>query len=406
MSDEERSAARRVGEQLRSELSALLRHLPPESRGGAALSRLIGIDRSTCQRVLQASRISGDAQEVLVRMPGNEGLGLFIDALEQQGLPKARIKEARAAVVAFSQLIDRLGGSQAALAKRIQAVGGERGERLSEEGELAMREQAFDAMRLLTGSQIDVQSNVLILRPLPGDAGRVEVIGARDMVGLEGRAGSPPVSGVYFSRADQSLPEGQPRPVPLEAEDCPEAEEEGSTLLPDFCSHPIPQVVTRHVGDVSLELIEPPGSGAPPIDVATAHRLLPPILHPALQDDHRLQLFYHCVVPTRRVLLHAYLHRSMAAGCLAEAHVHQRSTEVLSGHSEPWYDQLEQRLVIEILGSDLAAAGRGAGARQERFLEHLFGRAGWNPGEFVGYRLAVDWPLWSCRYTMGFEFTA
>lgn len=398
---EERSAARRVGERLRSELVELVRQLPPENRGGAAMARELGVDRSTCQRVLSATRTSGDAVEVLLRVPGTEGLDRFVGAFAERGTAKELLRGAEESLVAFARLVEKLAGSRTALARRIEAVGSTSGERIGEEEEAAAREQVFEALRVLTGAWIDVQTNVLIVRPVPTDTRRVEVVGARDVVGLSGRSGAPPVAGLYFAQAHQELPEGQPRPVPLSSDG---AGAETSTLLPEFSSDPLPEVVTREVGDVTLQLIEPPGTDAEPIDVALAHRLEPPILHPALQDDRRLDLYYHCVAPTRRTLLHAYLHRSLASRCLAEAQVHQRSVELRTESADPWFDQLEQRMVVEILGSDIAAAEKGASQRQTRLLEHLFRSVGWNPREFVGFRLALDHPLWACRYTMTFEF--
>ncbi len=405
LDESEAAAARRVGERLRAELEPLIRSLPKQFRAGAAMSRELGIDRSTCQRVLQATRDASDGIDVLVRLPGVEGLRLFSEALDERGTKKLLISQVNEALESFSELIERLAGSQAALVRRIQAIGLAAGGALTQETEAAFREQAFEALAPLTGRQLETQCNFILMRPLPGDPKRAQVIGARDMVGLTGAPGAPPVSGLFFARAHESLPEGQPRPVPLVTDGDQDSEEEGSTLLSEFCSQQMPKVSTRRVGDVTLELIEPPEPGSAPLDVALAYRLEPAILHPALQENRRLHLYYHCVVPTRRVLLHAYLHRSMAKRCLAEAFVHQRSVEALSDGPEPWFDRLDQRLVVEILGSDLGAAGTGASPRQERFLARLFQETDWSPSDFIGFRVRLDHPIWGCRYTLAFEFT-
>ncbi len=405
LDEEERSLAKRVGERLRAELEQCLRALPVPLRGGAAMARELEVDRSTCQRVLQAARASGDGLEVLLQVPGTGGLSQFLEALRRyRGQPKG-FRGADEAVASLAKLVQQVGGSQTTLTKRIRAIGAQGHSALTDETQRALREQAFEALSALTGGHIETQSNFLLLRPDPADAKRAQVIGARDMVGLQGRAGAPPVSGLFFARAHESLPEGQPRPVPFDPAET-DAAEEGSTLLPEFCSDPLPEVVTRRVGDVSLELIEPPGETAPAIDVSLAYRLEPAILHPALQENRRLHLYYHCMIPTRRVLLHAYLHRDMARHCLTEAAVHQRSAELLSEEPDPWFDQLDQHLLIEILGSDLAATGLGASPRQQAVAARLFDLAGWSPQDFVGFRMVVDHPLWSCRYTMGFEFGA
>ena len=406
LDSEERAAARRVAERLRVELEQLVLSLPEHLRGGAAMSRELGVDRSTCQRVAQAVRHSGNPLEVLVRAPGIEGLRLITLALAKRGTASTLIVRANEALNAFARLIEKLAGSQAALVRRVQAVGAGGQDELGQAGEAALREQAFDAMALLTRRQLEVQSNVIVMRPLPEDPGRVQLVGARQMIGLSGRSGAPPVSGIFFSRANEELPDGQPRPLPLEGVAEAGAElAEGSTLLPRFCSQPLPTVSTRLVGDVTLELIEPPGGGAPPIDVGLAYRLEPAILHPALQSNRRLEIYYHCLVPTRHVRLFAYMHRSMAGRCIADAFVHQRSIEVLGDSPDPWFDRLDQRLLVEILGSELATAVDETTPRQEEFLATLFEAVGWSPADFVGFRLALEHPIWGTRTTMAFEFT-
>src|SRR5690606_41821780 len=88
-----------------------------------------------------------------------------------------------------------------------------------------------------------------------------------------------------------------------------------------------------------------------------------------------------------------------------DAYVHQRSVEVLVAGADPWFDRLDQRIVVEILGGELGAAAHAANPRIEEFLAHLFRTVDWNPAEFVGYRIVLEHPLWSTRTTMAFEFT-
>jgi hypothetical protein len=404
LSNEERAVALRVAEQLQGELGELLSSLPEPQRGGAAMARALDVDRSTCQRVAHAVRAGKGGLEVLKRAPGVEGLRRFAAALGKRGIAKGGLRRAEDAFVAFERLIERHGGSQASLVRRIESLPLTSEQALDVGLAAALREQAFDALAVLTGRHLEVQSNVMLIRPDPQDGKRAQVVGARYMTGLHGRAGAPPVAGIFFARAHDELPSGQPRPVPLDAPDS-EDEPSGSTLLPGFCSEDLPPIRTNEMGDTTVELIDPQGMSGQPIDLATAHRLEPAILHPALQSNRRLELYHHVVIPTRLTILCAYLHRSMASHCLVSACVHQRSVEPKSEGPDPWFDRLDQPLAAEVLGQELSAAHHPDQPRQVEFLTELFRRADWAPSEFIGYRLVLKHALWACRHTLAFEFS-
>ncbi len=402
LSDDERAGAQRIGDRLRAELESLLMVLPAHVRGGAALARLLGVDRSTCQRIIAAVGRRADALDVLRRAPGPDGLGRFIDAMKSHGASAELVRRARSAVEAFAGLIEELAGSQAALIRRLSTAARAEGGVIDEETEEAFREQAFEATAALTRRSVQTQANVVIMRPLPEDHSRAEVVTARRYVQLQCRPGAPPVSGIFFARADDELPTGQPRPVTLRPGD---GEQQG-TLIPEFTTSPPPTISSRAVGDVTLQLLEPPSGTPDPFDATIAYRLSPSILHPALQEDRRLELYHHCVIPTGTLVLYVYLHRSMASRCITSATLHQRPAELPHDATGTWFDRLDHRLRIEVLGNDLRAAEHPSVPRQVDLLSHLFDAVDWDRGEFVGYRLVVPFPLWSCCYTVSFDFEA
>lgn len=410
LTDQECASAKRVGERLKSELELLIRSLPPQFRGTTAMSRELGIDRSTCQRVMRAARNSTEPLDVLAQVPGAKGLLRFTDALTMRGIPQQKITPVTEAFEAFHRLIDDLADSQSALIRRIEALTEPvydnsarslvRGRPKNE-----LREQAFEVISELTERRLELQCNYLFARPLPDNPRKVELVGARDLKGMEGSKGASPVSAFSFYQDPNTQVHAPTQTQPLYTEDKPNTEHGRFSVIEEFCSEDHPPIEIRQAGDIMIELIEPPGEDAAPIDMAVGYRIAPPIQHVALQEDKRLFFRSTCPIPTRRLMMHVYLHKSMARQCLVEAFVYERGVESLSDARSPWFDRMDQPLVVEILSNRLAADETPIGKRQRALQAHVFEQAGWDPSDFVGYRTVVDHPLWGCRYAMVFDFS-
>ena len=121
LGDDERVAVRRVAERLKEAFVPLVESLPGHARGGAGMSRLLGIDRSTCQRIVGALSGVGDITDVLCRAPGVEGFARFIGAMEQRHSTPELLRRARDANGALSALISDLAGSHAGMRPRSKA---------------------------------------------------------------------------------------------------------------------------------------------------------------------------------------------------------------------------------------------------------------------------------------------
>src|SRR5258705_6076091 len=120
LSESELAEAEQVARRLHAELRGVVSLLPTEDRGASAMSRLLSIDRATCQRIVGSiSRPEAEAA-TLVQLPGVLGLRQFVEAVgRHKGNDVTQLAAATAAIDRFEELIEELAGSQRKLRERL-----------------------------------------------------------------------------------------------------------------------------------------------------------------------------------------------------------------------------------------------------------------------------------------------
>ena len=379
-----------MGGRLGSELAAALRELSPPIGGGSSLSRALGVDRATCQRVVLASR-QQQGLEVLRALPGPDGLEMVLRALAPS-LSHGRRSTAQAALDEYRLLILDLGGSQS----RMLAFLRDASDHSSDDPLLASRRALFDAAGSVVGRRSELTTIISAYMPAAnGTEMRRLVAGAhfghradRHAMPLtmgSGRMGTAPAQGGAAVSLD-----GQPL--------------EGSSplaLLREFCSEPAPSILTQHPSSEINHIVEWEGDidRERAVDVAVGRfgaRNLP-LPSP---DDPRHAVWALVSFPTRRLVLDVFLHRALATSCIANASA--QGTGLHELRAGEWTERLPSQPTLQHLGTTLADAPHRRVTELER---HVFGRAGWDITQFVGYRLDVVFPIWRAAYCVWFDFS-
>lgn len=412
LSASEAERARRVGERILAELVELIQSLPIERRAVSEMSRWLGVTRPICQRVVQASRHRGDPLLGLVRLPGVQGLMSFVRAARRTGCDPAAVDAVEAAARRYADLIDEHGGSQARLVAAIEGFlaedSGQPPGALAD-GPVRARQLIFEGARMITGRHYAAQVGIFLFRPRPDNPDRVDGVSALALLGVERGEAAMPVSPVGL------FAHGRPDEVPDEFHVGPLTEAGASLpvgVLAEFCSSPPPRVIARRRGDRVSVLVEPENLAA--FDVVLAGRFTD-VPHPAL-DEPRVQTCYlHSDGPSRRLIITAFLHRSMAmrsvamSGAFIRDRVGARNVAPqgrvhVATAQELWTDRLPDAPGMEYLGLGLGHASTPAHPGHLQLLSRLFELQAWTPEEFVGYRIAVDYPVWNAQYLINFDF--
>ena len=401
LDETEREAVTRAVSTLRSELRALVGSLPVEGQTASGMARLLGVERTTCQRVVSAITPPDAGLELVSQLPGTRGLRMLVDAAEAAGPDGATLASTRSAIRAYDELIRRLAGSQTKLIKRVErTLPGEVGS----DGVTGRDEQAramlFESAEQLTGRSSELWLAVHLFTPDREHPGLVLDTRAHGLVGHRAAADAVPLTfhifGDDLGEDDDHEPRaGHFRPLIAGQRDA---------LLPDFSTDPPPIVRAKSPGEAVVQTIEPsPGTArSSPIDLVFG--LDGAITHPATRE-HRVEEIWALVnFPVRRLLFDVFLHRDLARACIPALDNHLWRPDFASQVGERWQTRFWRSPQLTVLPAGLEHARTDAYKRYAELVRTLFEARGANPADYVGYRCDVAYPIWRTGYRLSLDF--
>jgi len=403
LSAEDRSSADQLARRLQSELRDLLELLPEPHRRASALSRVLGVDRATCQRIVQAATRQEADAHTLVALPGVMGLRLFLEAMESKELGPLgveRLAGARAAVDRFDGLLDALHVSQRGLRGLLASPvdpGQEDGR--SPGDDPAQRATLYRTAAGIVGRWSAADIHASIIRPSQADPSKTEWVRLRALVGHSWREPSMPLE----LGGTASLQDKDQTPPFLTLDGRPASGASPGTLVSDFCTSPLPRVVTRVSGSRSVNVIDTEGRSGP-ADIVTALRSgradpHPSTLNPPLGEVWSLQN-----IPAARLVFDVFLHVELARRCMPSLETHLWMPDVSRHAAARWSTRLPGGPRLTLLGAGLGHIETPGFARYSGLVHEVLDRLGWAASEFVGYRCEVEYPLWRAGYCMLFDF--
>lgn len=401
LSDAECEEATTVAGRLTEEFSLLLAALPQRSRKIRELSDYLGVNWNTCQRLLAAIKVRGEPLQVLLRLPGVQGLEGVVETARAKGCSLERVEAAAAATTKFASLITRVGGSHARLRSRIEytlnteQASGPAGDT---EREIKLRRRLFVGAVELMGKQTDLQLSISIVRPLPNDPVRIERAGATGFIGQQTRWGATPLAATFAHSSDRS--EAKDPSISYRGID----KSKPSALLKTFSTTPLPTVMTRGPQGGVVHVVDPAATqGDNKIDVVLSHRMAP-VSHPATHETPTMNLLSRIRSPVRRMVFDVYLHRSLAKSSVPLVGAYLSLPSPDPDSTPRWHERLPGHVELRLLGSGTDGAPSDAWHRHAELTNYLFNELSWGDHAFVGFRCDVRFPLCGTTYMMSFDF--
>ncbi len=389
---------RAVGARVRTELRVLLNQVPDEHAPVSALSRWINVNRSVCHRSVAAARVEGDAADVLRELPGVDGLEQFVQGFLSRGIDPVICARGASAVEDYKKLIGRSGGSQSKLVRMIEGLQRDEAagsfEDLGSETML-LRQRWHELAVQMTGLESETLVVIHAVRMASDEPRQYDWAGLSGNLGITRRQKHLPIVMIRrhvhgpTNEGYQSL-----RGKPMEP---------GQTrmLIPEFCSSPLPQVVTRHYPAHLVQLIDPSQNAADPLDVIIGQRILATEAKERRKDGHKFTMLPR--VPAKRLVMDVHLHDSVPRGSRIGGRQFFAGSVSLAGNpAERWFDRLDDLPTPRTLGRGLLDTDCAGNPRHQEMTRWIFDQVGWNPDEFTGYRMDVRMPLWSVEHLLHF----
>lgn len=387
----------RFGDRLASELDALIRLVPPAHLTASALSRWLGINRGTCQRVLLAARAAGDGVEALRRAPGVDGMDEFVKAIGARIGRRAEVDLAEAMVQDYAHLVQRAGGSHSKLVRL-----GMRGDTDAESADaqtaspredalVAARREIYQASWITTGARTEANVGFQAFRPSEDAPGMVDAIHARGFIGLRRRTDGLALSSRMSALGDIA------NLTTLEGEKNPG--KQWSALLAEFCTLPLPTVITQRENNTVNSIVLGDNAVERPVDVVLGGRGVGGQPDPRSGKISHLTAMFGLRFPARAQVYDFYLHRDLAAGARVFANAlasHPRDADPV--HS--WFDKLAYAPRITAMGPGPIARPSPAYARMSELASWVFVRTDWDPNEFEAWRIEIEYPTPGVTYAI------
>ncbi len=402
-----RSEGEQVARRLHEEFRTLLDSVPDRERGASALSRLLSVDRAICQRLVFTLSKGDPDIRTLVDMPGPDGLRSILQAMTRKRIAEGvSLAAAKAAVDRYEETLHALAGSQRKLKRLLDedspVVVPNRPSTGLGDPTLSSRKRLFTPAAEVVGRFTESLVSMRFVRYVPTPVSTRESVTVRAYLG---HVASRDAIAMETGEASLQSAPGKEHGFETLAQ-LPAIGSTPGILLSEFCSQPLPRVLSQRDETRATHLIDLPEEQlGKPSDIVMAARdsreeANPASWRPPVAEVSLLNLF-----PSRLMVYDVYLHRDLASRCIASASAHLSTPGRTTGSISRWSTRLKGKLSLQLLGVGLSGAHNAAYARHQELAAHVYAQLGWNSEDFVGYRLEVPYPVWRAEYVITFDFT-
>lgn len=389
-----------VSVQLAAAFRELIEAFPSEARTVSQMSRWLNVMRPNCQRIALGLRVD-DPMELLQRFPGVRGLNQFVAAAAQRHIDATLVDNAQRAVNSYADLINDFGGTQSRLTATL-AKDPSNGVAIARvEDRETIRRSGFEFAVQSAGYQCAARLEIAIVRVLPSDPTRLEVVIGSGLIGAVRKPTGMPLCRMHRS-IGQAPSVG--RVATLDGQQAsglmPNA------LIPEFSTSNVPCVSRRLDNDWMIEVFNEEG-GETSIDLVIGNHHAPACEHPAMTQAKIYNRGILVGVPARHLIMDVYMERTLAKESVLSSGVYFTGMMGGIGHNRPetrWFDKLPEEPMIEHLGIGTRRAATAAYPRHAELTAHLFNAVGWKSERYIGYRCEVAYPTWGTEHLMSFDF--
>ena len=404
----ELAQVRRSGEHFKKILRDTFEQLPRSARSIAGLTRLTGVNRSTCQRLVQALTKSHDGVDVIMALPGQTGLRQISDVFVGLIADKECALAFERFVEQYEDLILQFASSQSEL-KRLLVKFQNKSSGSFELYQQKLKKSAFETNREMIGESIDCYLGIHIFRPNPYDHGFIDELIVSNRTGVHLSQGARPFVQSYAGNL-KKISVADPLKLDSNNVACQDLTVSGEYLFADFSTPDIERCYAG-VGNTKNSLIY--NHILPPVecgkfDITLAHLDAKSQPNP-LHDRHKIicqgQIGRS---PAKRLIMLSFMAKSLDKGCTIQSGCYPSSLAAHETTHHPedlWSERFAQLPEIKVFNpSDAGLNSVLKLSHVERLVQQCFTLVGENPNDFVGYFSDVEYPLWLTSHRLYFEF--
>lgn len=386
-----------VGHDLCTCFDQLLQPIPQYPQGATELARALGVSRIVVHRLLTAIH-KRDPLATAHLIPGPEPLRRIVRETLQHGADQRHVTTTERAIDQFERLIRHVAGDRSALDAIICSSLPDARERFETEA----KQNAFRGMRQLKGVAADVAFTTFVMHPSEENEDRHDFVAINGYLGL--RCIRPNAGLKLGVRSGVSNPRALPRTLDGEPMSGPH-----ERFLRKYCTDEAVQLKLFEFGQDIAYVLDWGRS----VGLESSRDVIMAELRLAAMRRHRLpelQTPYtsftdDIMVPTRMYIFDLLFHDDVYPDWQPEARIIETG---LAGHADPNdptrdLDELNLMNRVEELGWGIDNVRAEDIPDYMAILNDVCTKRNWARERFRGYRLRMQYPVYSTQVQIRFE---
>jgi hypothetical protein len=372
--------------------------VPGNPQGPVSLARAIGVDKVLASRVLRAAT-NQDPVAVLQMMPGPEPLRRLARAAGKKGVSRELVSQLVAAVDEFDNLIRSEAGDRSALDAILSSWLPE----ARAEFELRRKQAIFRAQSQLRGQAAQNYVSTAIMHP-SADGQHIDIVWIMGLLGLQRlRPGMP----IKFATRRVSGENAPRRPSTL---DGVAVEGLDGLRLEQYSSKPLAELKVHRVGNVVHYTLGDGGYGPKSaadlvfaeVNFSEIARYRPP------EQKRKRHVFAEVNVPAEHLIFDVLVHEDLLPPTGPMLFIYDTSFEGVADVNDPSrdIDRLDLMETIQPLGRGMHKFRASEVPWYLELLNTACDKLKWQPDQFEGYRVRIDYPIYGSQIVMAFDTIA
>lgn len=351
------------------------------------MARRFGINKNLAWKISKIVTVP-EPHSIISNLPGDTGMERILKAFESGGASKSSVDAARAAIDKFDRMVELHVDDRSTLQLVLSSNAPHK---VPQEHLHATRKMAFQGNSAIWGIQARVRMASFFLAPNAGDPTRLDTASVGGLIDVRRlRADVSVPLFMRFAYNDDGSVRTDAKPEPI----CPS---DGSgnplMLMRDFCTTPDPpfQPITR--GEVTRYMLSPGpigNHGRQTWIFGERARSFASIY----ADEHNA-VGEHAVpiqVPTEWLVCDLLVHRELEFAMTPRPLVYSLvGAEVGPGEGSE-FDRLPIAEQMQSIGHSPPEVATPLMPEHPDLIEHVYGRLGWDPDDFHGFRFAMRYP--------------
>ncbi|TQV89734.1 hypothetical protein [Aliikangiella coralliicola] len=400
---------RRSGEHFKKTLREIFEHIPRTAHSIAGLARWTGVNKSTCQRLVQALTKSVDGIDVIITLPGPGGLNQINSKFKKLINDQESLSNFAQMVGEYENLIFDYATSQSEL-KRILLQSQAQGAGTKDSYTRKLRKVAYETNREISGETVDLYVAIHVLRVNKDDDSYLDELVVANRVGVElSRNARPFVQA--FSGNQKAIT--VTKPVSVNSTNIHEkvTNESGEYLLEDFSTMDIESCFSG-VGSLKNSLIynhtlAPVDSKK--FDISVVFLDYKTQRNP-IQHEHKI--FCQSLMqrsPAKRIFMLSLIEKELDRASTIQSGCYPSSIKAHEiGHNpeDLWSERFSDSAEIKLFKPTEEGIGTKSNIPHiDALMSQVFEILGDDPARYIGYHLDLDYPLWLTSQRIYYDFS-